>query len=201
MTDVAVQPGGRRSAEDRRGQLIGIGLGMLIDRPWHQITVDAVAQQAGISRGLLFHYFPTKQDYYAQLVRAATQRFLRATGPDQDAADPLASMIANFVGYMRRRSGPLVGLLRAAGQDPVLESIMEQLHDELTDRVFAALGRDEPTTAQRLVVRSWWAMAEDLTVQWLARDDVDQHRLDRLLFDTLSRVLDSVDAERAAGRR
>ncbi|MEV6324584.1 TetR/AcrR family transcriptional regulator [Nocardia sp. NPDC051787] len=201
MTDVAVEPGGRRKAEDRRRQLIGIGLGMLIDRPWHQITVDAVAQQAGISRGLLFHYFPTKQDYYAQLVRAATQRFLRATGPAEDAADPLASMIANFVGYMRRRSGPLVGLLRAAGQDPVLESIMEQLHDELTDRVFAALRRDEPTTAQRLVVRSWWAMAEDLTVQWLARDDVDQHRLDRLLFDTLSRVLESVDAERAAERR
>ncbi|WP_067462665.1 TetR/AcrR family transcriptional regulator [Nocardia amamiensis] len=195
MTEVAAEPGGRRSAQDRRSQLIGIGLAMLIDRPWHQITIDAVAQQAGISRGLLFHYFPTKQDYYAQLVRAATLRFLRATGPDTDAADPLASMIANFVGYMRRRSGPLVGLLRAAGQDPVLESIMEQLHDELTDRVFSALGRDEPTTAQRLVVRSWWAMAEDLTVQWLARDDVDQNRLDGLLFDTLSRVLDSVDAE------
>ncbi|WP_330232622.1 TetR/AcrR family transcriptional regulator [Nocardia sp. NBC_00508] len=200
MTEAAAEPGGRRSADDRRRQLIGIGLGMLLDRPWHQITVDAVAQQAGISRGLLFHYFPTKQDYYAQLVRAAAQRFLRGTGPDPDAADPLASMIANFVGYMRRRSGPLVSLLRAAGQDPVLESIMERMHDELTDRVFDALGRAEPTTAERLVVRSWWAMAEDLTVQWLARADVDQNLLDRLLFDTLSRVLDSVDAERAAGR-
>ncbi|BDT94728.1 MULTISPECIES: TetR/AcrR family transcriptional regulator [Nocardia] len=200
MTEVAVA-GGRRSADDRRRQLIGIGLGMLIDRPWHQITVDAVAQEAGISRGLLFHYFPTKQDYYAQLVHAASQRFLRATGPDPDAADPLASMIANFVGYMRRRSGPLVGLLRAAGQDPVLESIMERMHDELTDRVFAALGRPARSTAERLVVRSWWAMAEDLTVQWLSRDDVDQDGLDRLLFDMLSRVLDSVDAERAAGHR
>ncbi|MET9027410.1 TetR/AcrR family transcriptional regulator [Nocardia sp. NPDC004168] len=195
MTEVAVEPGGRRSADDRRRQLIGIGLGMLIDRPWHRITVDAVAQQAGISRGLLFHYFPTKQDYYAQLVRAASQRFLRATGPDPDAADPLASMIANFVSYMRKRSGPLVGLLRAAGQDPVLESIMERMHDELTDRVFAALGRPARSTAERLVVRSWWAMAEDLTVQWLSRDDIDQDRLDSLLFDTLSRVLDSVDAE------
>ncbi|WP_063021712.1 TetR/AcrR family transcriptional regulator [Nocardia niwae] len=198
MTDVAVEPSGRRSADDRRRQLIGIGLGMLIDRPWHQITVDAVAQQAGISRGLLFHYFPTKQDYYAQLVRAASQRFLRATGPDPDAADPLASMIANFVGYMRKRSGPLVGLLRAAGQDPVLEAIMERMHDELTDRVFAALGRPARSTAERLVVRSWWAMAEDLTVQWLSRDDVDQDRLDLLLFDTLSRVLDSVDIGRVA---
>ncbi|MFR9751706.1 TetR/AcrR family transcriptional regulator [Nocardia sp. 004] len=194
MTEGAAQARGRRSADDRRRQLIGIGLGMLIDRPWHQITVDAVAKQAGISRGLLFHYFPTKQDYYAQLVGAAAKRFLRATGPDPEA-DPLESMIANFVRYMRRRSGPLVGLLRAAGQDPVLESIIDQMHDELTDRVFTALGRVAASPGERLLVRSWWAMAEELTVQWLGRDDVDQDQLDSLLFETLSRVLDSAAAE------
>ncbi|WP_036528906.1 TetR/AcrR family transcriptional regulator [Nocardia sp. CNY236] len=199
MTDTTAGSGRRRSAEDRRGQLIGIGLGMLVDRPWHQITVDAVAHRAGISRGLLFHYFPTKQDYYAQLVRAAARRFLRAIDSDP-GADPLRSMIAHFVRYMRRRSGPVIGLLRAAGQDPVIEAIIEQLHDELTDRVFAALGRAAPSTAERLLVRSWWAMAQELTAQWLVRDDVDQDRLDELLFITLSRVLDSAATRRTAAR-
>src|SRR4051812_41198050 len=64
----------RLSAEDRRKQLVGIGLMMLRTQPIHELSIDAVAAEAGISRGLLFHYFPTKRDFYVEVMSAAGRR-------------------------------------------------------------------------------------------------------------------------------
>lgn len=49
----------RLKPEERRTQLINIGLRLLVDRPIHEMSIDEVAAEAGISRGLLFHYFPS----------------------------------------------------------------------------------------------------------------------------------------------
>nr|MCU0297738.1 TetR/AcrR family transcriptional regulator [Candidatus Nanopelagicales bacterium] len=72
----------RMAPEDRRRQLIGVGLRMLTERPIQAVSVDAVAAEVGISRGLLFHYFPTKTDYYDAVLDAAVRRTLRNTEPD-----------------------------------------------------------------------------------------------------------------------
>src|SRR6266545_3389973 len=82
----------RLSADDRRRQLVGIGLQMLTTQPIHQLSIDAVAEQAGISRGLLFHYFPTKRDtfvveVYDETRAALTTRVLGTLGESAVAVD------------------------------------------------------------------------------------------------------------------
>ncbi|WP_420713698.1 TetR/AcrR family transcriptional regulator, partial [Streptomyces sp. WM4235] len=59
MTAESAQPRVRLRPEERRGQLINIGLRLLVTRPIHEMSIDEVAAGVGISRGLLFHYFPT----------------------------------------------------------------------------------------------------------------------------------------------
>ena len=61
----------RRTAGDRRAQLVQIGLELLPTTPVQELTIDEVARRAGISRSLLFHYFATKRDYYTAVTRAA----------------------------------------------------------------------------------------------------------------------------------
>ena len=61
----------RLTRDDRRRQLLGIGLAKLVDKPIQDLSVDEVAAEAGISRGLLFHYFPTKRDFYRECIAAA----------------------------------------------------------------------------------------------------------------------------------
>ena len=110
----------RRTAEDRRKQLLGIGLKMLTARPIHQITVDEVAAEAGISRGLLFHYFPTKQDYHAEVVRAASRRLLRGAG-----SGTVEGIVTGYVEFIERRREQYIGLFRAAGQDAWVREIRD----------------------------------------------------------------------------
>src|SRR5687768_9455176 len=75
----------RLSADERRRQLVGIGLARIVDTPIQDLSLDEVAAEAGISRGLLFHYFPTKTDFYLACIAAAGRRMLRTTAPDEDA--------------------------------------------------------------------------------------------------------------------
>ena len=64
----------RMTPEDRRRQLVGIGLRKFVERPVQELSLDEVAAEAGVSRGLLFHYFPTKTDYHRAVVEAARRR-------------------------------------------------------------------------------------------------------------------------------
>ena len=82
----------RLSADDRRRQLVGIGLSRIVDTPIQDLSLDAVAAEAGISRGLLFHYFPTKTDFYLACIAAAGRRILRTTAPSSsDSGTPSRS--------------------------------------------------------------------------------------------------------------
>ncbi|WP_424184716.1 TetR/AcrR family transcriptional regulator [Actinokineospora sp. G85] len=173
----------RRTAEDRRKQLIGIGLRMLTARPIHQVTVDEVAAEAGISRSLLFHYFPTKQDYCVEVVRAASRRLLREAG-----ADSAAGMVAGYVAFIQRRRTQYVGLYRAAGQHDWVREIRDETQAELTTRVLKALGV-AATPELEVAVRAWWAFAEELAIEAGGRGLADPDALVRLALSTLDHVV------------
>src|SRR5262245_65848066 len=72
-------PRTRLDRDARRAQLVQLGLEMLSTRPLDKVAIDDIAAEAGISRGLLFHYFPTKRDYHVAVARAAAQELLDRT--------------------------------------------------------------------------------------------------------------------------
>ncbi|MGQ0839739.1 TetR/AcrR family transcriptional regulator [Actinokineospora sp.] len=195
MTDAPSRTRLRRSAEDRRGQLIGIGLRMLTVRPIHQITVDEVAAEAGISRSLLFHYFPTKHDYYVEVVRAASRRLLRAARPSAD--DPpesrVRTIVEGYMGFIARRRSQYIGLFRA-GPDDWVREIHDDTQDALTVRIVEALGLCGQRETVELAIRAWWAFVEELTIEWTGRGRTDRDGLIALALSTLDHVV--VAAER-----
>lgn len=186
-------PRTRRTAEDRRRQLIGIGLRMLAARPLHQITIDEVAASAGISRSLLFHYFPTKQDYYVAVVRAASRRLLRRIAPDHDspAGTQIRAIVDDYVSYIERRREPYVALFRSPGADDWVRSIHQDTQAALARRVIDALGRGTPPPTVELVVRAWWAFAEELAIAWTGNPPSSRDALVELLVTSLHDLIDT----------
>src|SRR5437763_15120906 len=74
----------RLDPEERRAQLIELGLRMLSSETPERVPVDEIAEAAGISRGLLFHYFPAKRDVYVAVATGAADRLHEGTVPDFD---------------------------------------------------------------------------------------------------------------------
>ena len=158
----------RLSAADRRRQLVAIGLAKIVETPIQDLSLDEVAAEAGISRGLLFHYFPTKTDFYLACIAAAGRRMLRTTAPDEDLSpdEQVETVTRLMVEQIERRRDFYLALVHGHGvADPRVSEVMESVRDGSTDRVMTALGVPE---RQRDVVRAWWAYTEDRALTWSA---------------------------------
>ncbi|GAA1109801.1 TetR/AcrR family transcriptional regulator [Kribbella jejuensis] len=163
----------RLTADDRKKQLVKIGLMMLRDKPIHELSIDAIAAEAGISRGLLFHYFPSKRDYYVAVISAAGRRLLRVTKPD-DALPPeqqLLEMVTQFVAFIARRRTAYISFVRgAAGGDDFAVEVYDETRAALTKRILTYLGApevaDDPKSGDYLRVHAWLSYTEDLAIEW-----------------------------------
>ncbi len=183
----------RMSPEERRAQLIALGTEMLADRPLEQVSVEDIADQAGVSRGLLFHYFSSKQDFHLAVVREASRTMLERTAPDL-SLDPyqiLRDSIANYVDYVTENRETFISLLRgSATGDPDMREVFEQTRTTMADRTVANLYKlnveASPTT--ELAVRGWIAFVEEATISWLRDPRVSRDELIDLNVSALPAV-------------
>src|SRR5918995_3502772 len=174
VSDVEVPPSAapavrrRLSADERRRQLVGIGLAMIVETPIQDLSMDDIATEAGISRGLLFHYFPTKTDFYLACIAAAGRRILRTTAPDEGATgeEQVETVTRLMIEQIERRREFYLALVHGHGvADPRVSEVMDSVRDGSTERVMTALDVPE---AHRDVVRAWWAYTEDRALTWSA---------------------------------
>lgn len=155
----------RLSQDERRRQLLGIGLRMLVEKPIQDLSLDAVAAEAGISRGLLFHYFPTKTDYYDAVIGAAMRRVLRNIAPDADAPpdDALRQFVERFYAQIERRREFYLALGCGSGSISIGADGVESHRMSVTRRVASAIDIDDNAVP---VVHGWTAYVEDRALLW-----------------------------------
>ena len=164
----------RLSPAERRTQLLDLGVSLLATRTLDQVTIELLAEEAGISRGLLYHYFGNKHAFHEAVVRRAVDDLVSQTAPPP-GGDPLerlqASMTA-YVDYVTTNYEGYVSIVKAAqGGNETLRRLYEEARNALTERIFTedALGEVVPDTpAARLAVRGWAAMTEELVLTWAA---------------------------------
>ena len=152
---------------------------MLSERPLEQISVEDIADQAGVSRGLLFHYFASKRDFHLAIVRETSLTMLERTAPDTtlEPAELLRDSVANYVDYVSENRDTYISLLRGTvGGDTEMRQVFEQTRTAMADRTvsqFDKLGV-ETTPTIRLAVRGWIAFVEETTISWLCDPEVSR---------------------------
>ncbi len=166
------------SPESRREQLLELGTQLLSTRTLDEISIEVLAEEAGISRGLLYHYFGNKQEFHLAVVRRAVDDLVAITAPRdiEDPVEQLAVSIGAYLDYVVENYTGYVSLVRAAaGGNEELRAIYDLGRRALTDRIFEVTGSeglealglsDSPT--MRLLVRGWAAMIEEIIIDWAA---------------------------------
>src|SRR5580704_2781341 len=77
-------PRSRLEVDARRAQLVRLGIDLFAARAYDEVSIDELARAAGVSKGLLYHYFPTKRDFYIATVREASRQLLELTATSED---------------------------------------------------------------------------------------------------------------------
>jgi AcrR family transcriptional regulator len=180
----------RLSPEQRRVQLLDLGVRLFARRSLDELSVDVLAQEAGISRGLIYHYFGDKLGFREAVVRRAAEDLLAATAPPP-AGEPLERLVVSmsaYLGWVERNHEGYLSLRRGAASDPVLREVYDEARFALTDRIFASddSGLIPDTPVVRLIVKGWASYAEELVLSWVAAPgEVTRDQLVDLLSGSL----------------
>jgi AcrR family transcriptional regulator len=180
----------RLDLDARRKQLVDIGLDLFSDRAYDEIAIDDIAAQAGISKGLLYHYFPSKREFYVAVIRAAAQDLRLRTEPDPDL-EPVERLTQSLDAYLRHVEEHARGhatLMRGGiGSDPEVREIVDEARAHNAQRILDAMVQEgaEPTPVIRLAVRGWIGFVEAVTLDWVERGEVSRGEVLALLVQTL----------------
>lgn len=183
----------RLTPDERRAQLIALGVNFLADHPLDELTIDELARQAGVSRALLFHYFDTRQGMHRAVVTMARDAMLQATAPRPELPprERIDDTLLRFAGFVREHRGTFISLVRgiASGDRTVRDVVDEsrEINAAHLREAFAELGVPE-TRALIIALRAFVSFAEEVLVTVAADEQTD----DRELVAFLSRSLDAV---------
>src|SRR6476619_3542879 len=89
----------RLHPETRRSQLLDLGVRLFATRSLDELSIDVLAEEAGISRGLLYHYFGNKHAFHEAVVRRAADDLIEQTAPPAQGA-PLERLLASVTAYV-----------------------------------------------------------------------------------------------------
>ncbi|WP_323376906.1 TetR/AcrR family transcriptional regulator [Streptomyces smaragdinus] len=188
----------RLTSEQRREQLLAVGAGLFAERPYDEVWIEEVAELAAVSRGLLYHYFPTKRDFFAAVVRAESERILALTEPDP-ALGVLDQLVAGLDAYLEyveaHRTGYLVMHRAAVSVDEGIRAVFEESVAVQQQRIVDAVtALREPDDTVRVAARGWLMFVISVCLDWLERATVTRAELRDLCARTLLAAV-GVDAD------
>jgi AcrR family transcriptional regulator len=191
----------RLTADDRRAQLISLGTRMLATRSLDELSVEALADEAGISRGLLFHYFRSKQDFHRAVVQAAADDLIARTATDDSLPPPerLRAGLSAYVDYVIENSDGYVWLVRgAASGDEGLRAIFDSTRTVMAQRVMDNLIQlGVPSQPELMIaIHGWVAFNEEALIRWLPDRPISRDGL----LELMTRALPVAAASKSAAR-
>lgn len=176
-------PRTRMSPDARRRQLIDLGVELARDRPLDLITMETVAEAAGVSKGLLFHYFESKSDFHLCVISEQAQEMLDRTAPHEELGDPIAMLhasIASYVDYVAANGKGFIGVIRgAASSDDAIREVADRTRAAMTERILSRAGLIglERTPAVEMAVAGWVVFVEELLVRWIEEPVLTREQL------------------------
>jgi AcrR family transcriptional regulator len=174
----------RLHLDKRRAQLLELGIELFAKHAYEDISIDDLANEAGISKGLLYHYFDSKREFYVETVRAASKRLQLLTVPDP-GLPPAAALRAAVDAHLRyiQEHGPVYAAVYRSGVAiaPEVHEILQE-HREVIVRYFLnALGVGKARPVLRTALRAWIAMVEGASLDWIAHPSITRDDLRELL--------------------
>jgi AcrR family transcriptional regulator len=186
----------RLLVDERRQQLLQLGLEAFCERPYDQVSIDDVARAAGISKGLLYHYFPTKKDFYVATVREGARRMLEIVvdpGPLMPPSERLARGLDAYLDYVDEHGTAYAALLRSGvGADPEAARVVDDTREEFLRRLIAGAALAVPPPLLRATLRGWIGFVEAASLDWVERRDVPRGELRNLLLEVLIQAVNRV---------
>jgi AcrR family transcriptional regulator len=191
----------RLDHDERRRQILACARRLFSERSYDAVSTTDIANEAGVARGLLHHYFGTKRDLYLEVVRELMRmpsNPVPLEAPGRGIEHVIDESVDRWLTMLERNRGTWLAANAARGlgaRDPELEAILEEAREQAADRLIEALQTYEAATAPpalRALIRSYSGFAEAASIEWLARERLTREQLHTMLTQTFLNLVNKV---------
>jgi AcrR family transcriptional regulator len=182
----------RMQVDVRRRQLLELGADLFARHSFAELSMARIAREAGISKALLYHYFPTKRDFFLATLLEAAEEVRRRTEPDPalSPGEALAGSLDAFLGWIEENETAYGKLLESAGSVPEVRALIDEVRDRTSARILDGLGAgDDPPPRVRAAVRGWLWFMDGAILDWFEHRDLSRAELRDFLLGSLAGAL------------
>lgn len=164
------QRGASERSQVRRAELIATGRKLFADTSYDALSMDDIAKQAGVAKGLIYYYFKSKRGYYLAIVEDSVAELVaRAAGePDLPKAERVRRTIDGYLHYAEHhRAAYRTIVTGGVGSDAEVLAIRDAVREELVATIAeGAYGSRTVPPLARLALVGWLSGVEGTTLEW-----------------------------------
>ncbi|MDQ6751753.1 MAG: TetR/AcrR family transcriptional regulator [Actinomycetota bacterium] len=183
----------RLDVDERRAQLLRRGAQLFAKHGYAALSMAKIARAAGISKALLYHYFPSKRAFFAATLAQAADELRRRTDPDP-SLPPFAQLrgsLEAFLSWVEENAEAYEQLMLSANTVSDVRELIDTIRELTAQRILAGLAPADPPPRARTAVRAWLWFMDGACLDWLHHRDIDRGDLLDLLVNTLSAALEA----------
>jgi AcrR family transcriptional regulator len=177
----------RLENDERRRRLLELGARLFTEHAYDEISMAQIAREAGISKALLYHYFPSKQDYFVATLAGGAEELRARVEPDPTLppAQALARAVDAYLRWIEDNREAYAKLFQSAGAVPEVRELVEGVRTASAQRILEGLEQADNPRA-RIAVRGWLWFMDGACLDWIAHRDLERAELHGLLLGTLA---------------
>jgi AcrR family transcriptional regulator len=179
----------RMQVDERRRQLLELGAQLFATHSFGELSMARIAGEAGISKALLYHYFPSKQDFFVATLEQGAQEIARRTEPDPNLPplEALAASLDAFLAWIEENETAYRKLMESVGSVPEVQALIDDIRDATSTRILDGLGAgDPPPPKMRAAARGWLWFMDGAILDWLEHRDMSRTELRDFLLGSLA---------------
>jgi AcrR family transcriptional regulator len=178
----------RLDVDERRRRLLVLGADLFTRHDYDKLSMARIAKEAGISKALLYHYFPSKEAYFVATLEEKAEELAQRTAPDPSLPplEQLASSLDAYLGWIEENASSYDKMIRSGAAVPEVRAMLDRVRGDTAQRIVDGLRGEEPASpGLRTAVRGWLGFMDGACLDWVAHRDLDRQALHGLLLATL----------------
>ncbi len=179
----------RLDVDERRRRLLDVGAELFTRHGYDELSMAKIAREAGISKALLYHYFPSKEAYFLATLEEKANELQQRTEPDPDLPpfEQLSASLDAYLAWIEENAGSYDKMIRNAGAAPEVRALLDRVRTETAKRILAGLSpAGTPSPVLRTAIRGWLGFMDGACLDWVNHKDLDREVLHGLLVATLT---------------
>lgn len=177
----------RLDVDERRRQLLERGADLFTSHRYDELSMSRIATEVGVSKSLLYHYFPSKQAFFEATLGAWAEELQARTEPDPELSQPeqMAASLEGFLSLVEENSVAYANLMKSATGVPAIRDLVEQVRRDTAVRILEGIYPDGATPKARTAVNGWLWFMDGACLNWIEHRDIERSELRDLLLGVL----------------